>query len=354
MAGDMEKRIQVKYILDDTGFNGKLQGVNQELKLNQAELKNAQVGLQTFGKTSDNLASVQQALGNQIETQAKKVDIYRQSLEKAYAKMQENVAERDRLKASLEMEQAKLDGATQAYGKNSEVTQNVATKVRDLTAEYEAQKKACENSARSVNTATTNMTNAESQLNRLQGQLKTTNDELNKSNNGWLNASKTLTDSGKKWEDTGSKISGVGDKIIGMAVPIGVATVAGLKFSTDFQNGLAKISTIADTTQSSMDDIGKGVIDLSNKTGQSVNDLNEGLYEAISSGVQTGDAVNFMSTATKAAVGGFTDTNTAVDGLTTVLNSYGLKASEVTNISNEMMVAQNLGKCFAPCYSNVA
>lgn len=41
---------------------------------------------------------------------------------------------------------------------------------------------------------------------------------------------------------------------------------------------------------------------------------------------------------------GFTETSTAVDGLTTVLNSYGLEADKATDISNQMLICQNLGK----------
>ena len=68
------------------------------------------------------------------------------------------------------------------------------------------------------------------------------------------------------------------------------------------------------------------------------------LYQAISAGIDTANSVDFVGTAIKAAKGGFTDATIAVDGLTTVLNAYGKKASEATNISDQMLVAQNFGK----------
>mgnify|MGYP000031288283 FL=1 len=68
------------------------------------------------------------------------------------------------------------------------------------------------------------------------------------------------------------------------------------------------------------------------------------MYQAISASVDTGDAIAFMETATKAAVGGFTDNATAVDGLTSVLNAYGMEASHVDEIANQMLITQNLGK----------
>ncbi|NYC04383.1 TP901 family phage tail tape measure protein [Clostridium beijerinckii] len=107
---------------------------------------------------------------------------------------------------------------------------------------------------------------------------------------------------------------------------------------------MAKISTVADTTNISIEDLGKGVIDLSNMSGESFDTIQDGMYDTISSGVAAEKSVDFLTTAVKAAKGGFTDTATSVDGLTTVLNAYGLKTEEVTNIANQMFIAQNLGK----------
>jgi len=145
-------------------------------------------------------------------------------------------------------------------------------------------------------------------------------------------------------EKIGKSAQKAGNALMPVSAAAAAAGVSSVKMADDFEQGLAKISTIADTSQMSMKDLKSGIIDLSNQTGKSVTDLSEGLYQAISSGIQTGDTLQFMGTASKAAIGGFTDTETAVDGLTTVLNSYGMKATEVSKIANQMMVAQNLGK----------
>lgn len=341
---DSEKRIQVKYILDSTGFNSSLQGINSELKVNQAELKNAQVGLKSFGDTTENLVRVQEALGTQIATQSEKVAVYTVALDKATAKMELNVAARDALQQSISMETAKLEGAIAAYGAENEVTLLIQERIVELTEEYNAMSTACETNAKSVNNATVAQTKAQTELARLQGQILATNESIATNSNMWINAGKSLESVGGTLTKVGKSVESVGNTLIELSAPIVAATALGAKFSTDFEDGLAKISTIADTTQLSINDIGNGVIDLSNKTGKSTSDLNEALYQAISSGVQTGDTLQFMDTSAKSAIGGFTDTETAVDGLTTVLNSYGLKSSEVTDISNQMMVAQNLGK----------
>ncbi len=152
----------------------------------------------------------------------------------------------------------------------------------------------------------------------------------------------------KKYETfdkVGDTLQGIGNKLTThVTLPIIGAGTAATKFAFDFENGAAKVSTIADTTKVPIENLKRGVIDLSNKTGMSTKELNESLYQAISGSVDTAKAVDFLDVAVKAAKGGFTETSTAVDGLTTVLNSYGLEADKATDISNQMLITQNLGK----------
>ncbi|ENK0558480.1 phage tail tape measure protein [Clostridium botulinum] len=152
----------------------------------------------------------------------------------------------------------------------------------------------------------------------------------------------------KKYETfdkVGDTLQGIGNKLTThVTLPIIGAGTAATKFAFDFESGAAKVSTIADTTKVPIEDLKRGVIDLSNKTGMSTKELSESLYQAISGSVDTAKAVDFLDVAVKAAKGGFTETSTAVDGLTTVLNSYGLEADKATDISNQMLITQNLGK----------
>lgn len=147
------------------------------------------------------------------------------------------------------------------------------------------------------------------------------------------------------FSDIGKRMSNIGDSLsIGVTAPIMGAGVAAGKFFMDFEEGMAKISTVADATQVPIDDMGKSLVEMSNKSGMATSDLQSGLYDVISAGVQTKDSMQYLEVAVKSAKGGFTDTATAVDGLTSTLNAYGIEASKANDIANQMMVAQNLGK----------
>lgn len=148
----------------------------------------------------------------------------------------------------------------------------------------------------------------------------------------------------KSIEQTGGKISGLSDKFALLSAPILAVATAGFKLNSDFTNGLAKVSTLVDTTVVSMDKIKEEIRSVSDETGAGVADLSESVYQAISAGVDAGHAVEFVKDMTLAAKAGFTDTTTAVNGVTTVLNAYGKSAEEATAVTDQMLLAQNFGK----------
>lgn len=148
----------------------------------------------------------------------------------------------------------------------------------------------------------------------------------------------------KSIEQTGGKISGLSDKFALLSAPILAVATAGFKLNSDFTNGLAKVSTLVDTTVVSMQKVRDEIRAVSDETGAGVADLSESVYQAISAGVDAGHAVSFVKDMTIAAKAGFTDTTTAVNGVTTVLNAYGKSAEEASYITDQMLLAQNFGK----------
>lgn len=158
--------------------------------------------------------------------------------------------------------------------------------------------------------------------------------------------SKENATASEKLKGVGSAMGTVGQTAtMGLTLPlVGAGTVVS-KLAMDFEDGLAQIGTIADTSSVSLEKIGEGIKKLSKDTNTSLDDLTEAEYQAISAGVKTADSVEYLGKAVKLAKGGFTDITTAVNTTTTYLNAYGLEAKEVTRISDELIVAQNFGEC---------
>lgn len=157
-------------------------------------------------------------------------------------------------------------------------------------------------------------------------------------------AAQAIKEAGAKIEEYGGKVEGVGKKLMpvsGVAAATGTALT---KMAWDFEDGMAKVSTIADTTEVPISDLEKQIKQLSDSTGVEAGEIAENVYNAISAGQKTGDAVNFVSKATDLARAGFAETGDALDVLSTIMNAYGLEASEVDMVSNDLIMTQNLGK----------
>lgn len=156
---------------------------------------------------------------------------------------------------------------------------------------------------------------------------------------------------GQKVGEVGEKISGIGDKISGAGkalMPVTGAIVgagtASVVTATDFDTSMAKLSTIADTSKVSTEDLKAQILDVSNTYGVSASDIAEAAYSAISAGQDTEDAVQFVADAMQLAKAGFTDSGTAIDTLTTIMNAYGDASGSAADISDRLITAQNLGK----------
>lgn len=133
-----------------------------------------------------------------------------------------------------------------------------------------------------------------------------------------------------------------------VTAPVVAAGLAGVKFATDFETGMAKVGTIADTNVKSVDELSTGVRDLSKSTGKSQTELAEALYQTLSATNDTGNALGYLEQGTRLAIGGFTDTTTAIDGVTSVMNAYGLTGEEAfKKVADNMITTQNLGKTTA-------
>ena len=142
----------------------------------------------------------------------------------------------------------------------------------------------------------------------------------------------------------GGAVKGIAGALAGVTASLGAAGAAALKFGAEYESSVAKVATIADTSVKSIDALSSEIMELSNRTGAAASDLNEALYSAISAGADTAHATELVETAVKAARGGFTDTETAVDGLTSALNAYGMATTEANGLANKFLVTQNLGK----------
>lgn len=187
----------------------------------------------------------------------------------------------------------------------------------------------------------------------LKDALKGTKEGLKDTQDGLENTQEELdktSDKTKEYENTTEKTFESIEQLIAAAGIVSflksVADAYGeaVEAAQEYESGIAKVTTIADTNAKSANELKSEITALSQETAVSVNDLTEAAYSALSAGVDTANVTDFVRQSTKLAVGGFTSTATAVDVLTTALNAYKLDVSETSRVADTLITTQNLGK----------
>ncbi len=201
--------------------------------------------------------------------------------------------------------------------------------------------------AEQANTALENGDISQAQYEALQREIVATEQSLERLESAASESSvavQQIAVAGENLQELGSDIEDVGKKMSVVSAAIVAGGVASANMAMDFEDAMAKVNTIADTTQVPLEELEDQILALSNETGVASTEIAENVYNAISAGQSTGDAVNFVSEATKLAKAGFADTGDSLDVLTTIMNAYGLEADKVTDVSDMLIQTQNLGK----------
>jgi TP901 family phage tail tape measure protein len=133
----------------------------------------------------------------------------------------------------------------------------------------------------------------------------------------------------------------------GLAVTfISIAAAAQLVTSSinqalDFSKAVGEIGTLG----AAMDGTAAKAREFATTFGTDATLQVKAFYQTYSAGASTlAEASETLEAANKLAVGGATDVETAVDGLTSVLNAYGDRVKSATDVSDSMFIAMKAGK----------
>ena len=141
----------------------------------------------------------------------------------------------------------------------------------------------------------------------------------------------------------GMKIAG--GAIVGASVGVGVGA---LKMAGDFDGAMREVNTMMLLNEEEFKLFSKDVQNLAKDLGVDAVESAKAVYQAISAGVPKENVLEFLEIAAKAGIGGLTDTETAVDGITTVLNAYKLPMSDAQKVTDAMFATVKQGKTTFP------
>lgn len=305
----------------ERSFQTAVKNCNSELKNMQSALKAVTEETKGQEKSLENLEKKEDALNKTLDAAVKK----HETLEKIV----------DKVKQKRDDAAKALEDAKKAEGDNTEAIKKA--------------EQAYQSAENSVNKWETQLNNAKATEAKLRNDLADTRAEMKKAEDGTDN----LAESDEKLSEKTGKAADAVDAMATVFIASGVAgklkdVADGLlecvEAADKFEVAMKKVTTIADTTAVSAEDLEQAIMEQSSAMAVDAADYAEATYQAISASVDTADAVEFVANATKLAEAGFTDATSATDILTTALNSYGLQASEASRISDILVTTQNLGK----------
>lgn len=168
---------------------------------------------------------------------------------------------------------------------------------------------------------------------------------LLKSLNGIEGAIDRVNAAGEKFKTVGAGFQSTGKNLIFATGAAGASLTALGVIGTKFEDRFARVSTLLDVDAAgAINRYGRAVQDLSIAGGKNVNNLTDSLFENISALGESESTTKFLTLANKAAVGGFTEVKTVVDGVTSILNSYRMETGLAGKVMDQFAIANKLGK----------
>lgn len=147
-----------------------------------------------------------------------------------------------------------------------------------------------------------------------------------------------MADLSGQLQSTGKWLMGFGAAGLGS---LGLAAMEASKYG----KALAEIQTIADPLQMPLSKIRDLTMGMFTAYGGEIEDQTRALYQSISAGAgKAADAAALLDTANQLAIGGVSDVRSALDGLTNVINAFGLSYGKASDVSDAFFVAIKSGK----------
>lgn len=308
-------------------------------------------------------------LSKTLDAQKRKYDETQKGLDHAKESFANVGKGLDNLYTRMEKQQDKLKDLTSIYGESSEEVKKQKEEITKLSNAIREGEGNYEKAGARVGKWETDLNKAEAQVLRSNRSLDQNANYMKEAENATDKCATSIDEYGKTTKKAAEQADDFGktakagiDELAGILAAAGVAAKVtdisrALKECVDaanqFETGMAKAYTIADSGIVSVDNMKKSIIDLSNATGTASKVVAEDVYSAISAGQDTADAVNFTSNATKLSIAGFAKTAQTLDVLTTILNAYGMESKDVTKVSDMLVQTQNKGKVTVAQLSSV-
>ncbi|MCW0484067.1 phage tail tape measure protein [Gaoshiqia sediminis] len=151
----------------------------------------------------------------------------------------------------------------------------------------------------------------------------------------------------------GKTLDGIGINLTGLIGPAMALTAAmqfkkwaqdAYEFEREFGMAMREVQTISKAVQEDLKGISDQIVQMAANGPESAINLSKAFYQIVSAGYDGAAGLKLLDISSKAATAGITDTTTAADGLTTVLNAWGISADNAGKVADVMFKTVERGK----------
>lgn len=131
---------------------------------------------------------------------------------------------------------------------------------------------------------------------------------------------------------------------ISAATAFAKAAKSSYDFEKEFRKNMLEVATISTQVTDDMTGFMNQVMAITQEIPIKAPDAAKALYGIVSAGHDGADGMKVLEVSAKSAIGGMTDTATAADAITTLLNAYKMSADEAEKVSDQLFTTAKLGK----------
>ena len=307
----------------------KLADIDNKAALAESEFNKLGSELEQNGTFFQKLGNEMNQLSSKIDTQVQKINVYENEIEQLGNELKQNKNTHEQLATEIKQTEQALNKAQSEYGQNSTEAQQLRSKLLSLKDSYNQVETEIEQGTRELNQYQTELNQTQTEVNNLSRELR----------------QMPFDEAGNKLKETGQGLKSVGSSLTSnVTVPIIAAGTAAGVMAYDYDQGLAKVGSLVNKSGKQMKEYDGIIKDMSHNTGISLSELTESMYQGISAGGDLNNIFKLTEVASKSAIGGYTSTDVAIDGLTSSMNAFGLEYIEVDKVANKFLLTQNKGK----------
>lgn len=334
MAGST--KLTVALALESSNFSKQITAVNKELKLNEAQFKQASSGVQGFERTQQGAEAKVAHFSTALEQQGKKTQLYKTEIGKTKEELTRLTKEHQTSAAGLKTMNSTLSMLEKTYGKNS--TQVAAYKEKVAAAGQEHQKIGASivSTSSRLTTLDTELAKSQTAWNGYSQNLNRAQQELNSFNVS--RARQSLNDFGQsmqqvsgKFGEAGSKISAVGeslDNTIGQ--PLMNIGKASMKVGMDFESSMSTVRALSGATGEDFTKLKEKAKEMGASTTKTAKQSADALGYMALAGWDTSQMMSGLEPVLKLSESGAMDLAKASDLVTDTMGGLGLTADDLS------------------------